>query len=139
MKNNALKGKSFGSLAEVNAHLRWWSTHVADNRIHGTTKRQVGAHFLEDEKPALKPLPISLFPSFEEGRRSVHRDSYIEVKGSYYEVPAQYIGRKVWVRWDGTMVRVFDHKMKQIAVHTRLEQGKFSQVLGVGVRPRAGT
>jgi len=132
VKNNALKGKSFGSLAEVNAHLRWWSTHVADKRIHGTTKRQVGIHFLEDEKPALKPLPTSLFPSFEEGRRSVHRDSYIEVKGSYYEVPAQYIGRKVWVRWDGTMVRVFDHRMKQIATHTRLERGKFSQVLGVG-------
>lgn len=132
VKNNALKGKSFGSLAEVNAHLRWWSTHVADKRIHGTTKRQVGTHFLEDEKPALKSLPASLFPSFEEGRRSVHRDSYIEVKGSYYEVPAQYISRKVWVRWDGTMVRVFDHKMKQIVAHTRLERGKFSQVLGVG-------
>lgn len=132
VKNNALKGKSFDSLAEVNAHLRWWSAHVADKRIHGTTKRQVGAHFLEDEKPALKPLPASLFPSFEEGRRSVHRDSYIEVKGSYYEVPAQYIGRRVWVRWDGAMVRVFDHKMKQIATHARLERGKFSHVLGVG-------
>jgi len=132
VKNNALKGKTFGSLAEVNAHLRWWMTHVADKRIHGTTKRQVGAHFLEAEKPALKPLPASLFPSFEEGRRSVHRDSYIEVKGSYYEVPARYIGRKVWVRWDGAMVRVFDHRMKQIATHTRLERGRFSQVLGVG-------
>jgi transposase len=70
--------------------------------------------------------------SFEEGRRTVHRDSYIEVKGSYYELPAQYIGRRVWVRWDGAMVRVFDHKMKQIATHTRLQRGKFSQVLGVG-------
>ncbi len=132
VKNNALKGKSFGSLAEVNEHLRWWSEHVADKRIHGTTKKQVGTHFLEAEKAALKPLPPNLFPSYEEARRSVHRDSYIEVKGSYYEVPAQYIARKVWVRWDGTMVRVFDQHMKQIAVHTRLERGKFSKVLGVG-------
>jgi transposase len=132
VKNNALKGKSFESLAEVNAHLRWWTTHVADKRIHGTTKRQVGAHFEADEKSALYPLPPSLFPSFEEGQRSVHRDSYVEVKGSYYEVPAQFIGKRVWVRWDGVMVRIFDTKMEQIATHTRLEKGKFSQVLGVG-------
>ena len=132
VKNNALKGKAFESLAEVNAHLRWWTTHVADKRIHGTTKRQVGAHFEADEKSALYPLPASLFPSFEEGRRSVHRDSYVEVKGSYYEVPAQYIGKSVWARWDGMMVRIFDQKMEQIAIHTRLEKGKFSEVLGVG-------
>jgi transposase len=131
VKNNALKGNNFTSLAEVNAHLRWWMSHVADKRIHGTTKRQVGAHFEADEKSALKPLPASLFPSFEEGRRSVHRDSYIEVKGAYYEVPAQYIGKSVWARWDGTMVRVFDQKMEQIATHTRLEKGRFSKVLGV--------
>ena len=132
VKNNALKGNSFTSLAEVNAHLRWWTAHVADKRIHGTTKRQVGAHFEADEKSALKPLPASLFPSFEEARRSVHRDSYVEIRGAYYEVPAQYIGKSLWVRWDGMMVRIFDQQMKRIATHTRLEKGKFSQVLGVG-------
>lgn len=132
VKDNALKGKSFESLAEVNTHLRWWLEHVADKRIHGTTKRQVGAHFESDEKSALKPLPTSLFPSFEEGPRTVHRDSYVEVKGSYYEVPAQYIGKSVWARWDATMVRVYNQKFEKLATHTRLEKGKFSQVLGVG-------
>ena len=132
VKDNALKGKSFESLAEVNAHLRWWTTNVADKRIHGTTKRQVGAHFEADEKSALYPLPASLFPSFEEARRSVHRDSYVEVKGAYYEVPAQYIGQSVWVRWDGSMVRIFDQKMGRIGTHARIEKGKFTQVLGVG-------
>jgi transposase len=132
VKSNALKGKNFESLAEVNAHLRWWMTHVADQRIHGTTKRQVGTHFLQDEKPALGPLPATLFSCFEEARRSVHRDSYIEVKGSYYEVPAQYIGQRVWVRWDAKMIRIFDQQMKPVTSHARLEPGKFTQVLGVG-------
>lgn len=132
VKDNALKGKVFQSLAQVNEHLRWWSAQVADKRIHGTTKRQVGTHFEQVEKAALKPLPESLFPSFEEGPRSVHRDSYVEVKGSYYEVPAQYIGKQVWARWDAAMVRVFDSRMEQIAVHTRLAKGSFSRVLGVG-------
>jgi len=132
VKNNALKGRSFSSLAEVNEHLRWWLEHVADKRIHGTTKRQVGVHFEQAEKPVLKPLPANLFPSFSEGRRSVHRDSYIEVAGAYYEVPAQYIGRQVWVRWDAAMVRIFSQKMKPLSSHRRLEKGRFSHPLGVG-------
>jgi len=132
VKNNALKGKDFGSLAEVNEHLRWWTANVADKRIHGTTKRQVGTYFEAEEKASLKPLPANLFPCYEEGRRSVHRDSYIEVKGAYYEVPAQYIGQQVWARWDSAMVRVFDHKMEKLATYTRLEKGRFSRVLGAG-------
>jgi transposase len=132
VKNNALKGKDFGSLAAVNEHLHWWLKNVADKRIHGTTKRQVGTHFEEAEKPALRALPDSLFPCFEEAPRKVHRDSYVEVKGAYYEVPAQFVGKEVWVRWDGAMVRAFDLKMEQIAAHTRLEKGRYSHVLGVG-------
>ena len=76
VKNNALKGKSFSSLAEVNEHLRWWTAHVAGKHIHGTTKRQVGTCFEEEEKASLRPLPGSLLPCNEEGRRSVHRDSF---------------------------------------------------------------
>ena len=106
--------------------------HVADQRIHGTTKRQVGTHFLEVEKSVLQPLAPTLFSCFEEARRSVHRDSYIAVKGAYYEVPAQYIGQRVWVRWDAKMIRIFDQQMKQVATHARLEPGKFTQVLAVG-------
>jgi transposase len=132
VKNNALKGKGLSSLREVNEHLRWWTANVADKRIHGTTKRQVGTHFEEVEKSALKPLPDSLFPCFEEAPRKVHRDSYVEVKGAFYEVPAQYVGKEVWARWDGAMVRVFNLKMEQIAANTRLEKGRYSHVLGAG-------
>ena len=61
-----------------------------------------------------------------------HRDSYIEVKGAYYEVPAQYIGKQVWARWDSSMVRVFNAQMQPVTSHTRLEKGKYTRVLGVG-------
>lgn len=132
VKNNALKGKSFNSLSEVNDHLRWWLENVADKRIHGTTKRQVGTHFEEVERPALKPLPAMPFPSYTEAPRRVHRDSYVTVEGALYEVPAQYIGKEVWARWDGAMVRIFDLKMEKIASHARLPKGRYSKVLGVG-------
>ena len=39
---------------------------MADTRIHGTTRRQVGKHFAEVERAALVPLPLAPFPSFHE-------------------------------------------------------------------------
>jgi transposase len=126
VKNNALKGRIFDSVADENQFLQHWEENVADRRIHGTTRQQV-AKLFEMERPALHPLPAMLFPCFQEGRRRVHRDSFVEVEKAYYEVRAEeYIGRDVWVRWDGRMVRVFNDKMEQIEVHAKSEKGKFA-------------
>jgi len=129
-KNNALKGRRFASLGEQNAHLLNWETQVADKRIHGTTRRQVAAAF-EEERKALQPLPATIYESYQEGRRRVQRDSFVEVAKAYYEAPPEFIGRQVWVRWDGRMVRLFNDHMEQIGCHARLEPGKFSRCLGV--------
>ncbi len=101
-QDNALKGKTFSTLEEQNAFLRQWESQIADKRIHGTTRKQVGAIFEEREKPALKPLPLTRFPSFEEGTRKVHRDGHVSVRGAYYSVPPEYLASKVWVRWAAT-------------------------------------
>lgn len=122
VKQNALKGLSFPSLAAENAHLLHWETHVADKRIHGTTKRQVAAMF-EAERASLQPLPVDLFASFQEGRRKVHRDGFVEVEKAWYEAPPEYLGREVWVRWDGRMVRLLNDHMQQIAAHPRVQPG----------------
>src|SRR6185437_2051340 len=53
VQENALKGRTFASLPEQNAYLRHWEETVADTRIHGTTRQQVGYHFQEVERPAL--------------------------------------------------------------------------------------
>jgi transposase len=131
VKNNALAGRTFESLAQENACLVDWEAKVADLRIHGTTKRQVRELFLE-EKKALLPLPPSLFPCFEEAPRTVHRDSYVEVAKSYYRVPPEYIGERMWVRWDMREVRIYNSRMEQVQVHRRLEPGRFSKALGIG-------
>jgi hypothetical protein len=129
VKNNALKGRRFASLAEQNLHLAQWEKTVADQRIHGTTRKQVSALFAE-EKAHLQPLPAMLFPCYQEAQRTVHRDSYVEVARAFYEVPPEYIGRQMWVRWDSRCVRVLDGKLQQVAMHVRLEAGKFSRSLG---------
>lgn len=124
-KNNGLKGHVFGSLADQNDHLLDWEASVADTRIHGTTKKQVRRAFEEVEKPALLDLPCERFAMFSEARRIVSRDGHIEVAGSYYSAPAEYVSRTVWVRWDSRLVRIFSGRWEQLAVHSRAEPGRF--------------
>jgi transposase len=128
VKNNALKGRTFCSLAEEKQFLIQWERDVADTRIHGTTRKQVRRVFEEMERPALKPLPPEPFPFYHEGRRTVHRDGHVEVAKSYYSVPPEYVGRELWVRWDSRLVRVFNSRFEQIAVHPRVEPGRFSTI-----------
>jgi transposase len=126
VQENALRGRSFASLEEQNRFLRDWEATTADTRVHGTTRRHVGKHFAEVERGALLPLPADPFPSFREARRAVHRDGHVEVDHAYYSVPPEYLARRVWVRWDARMVRVFNDRMEQVAVHARHEPGRFS-------------
>jgi len=125
-QSNALKGRTFNSLAEQNAFLADWEARVADTRIHGTTRKQVGPFFAEVEQPALLPLPIERFPFFHEAQRIVNRDGHVEVAKAYYSAPPEFVGRTVWVRWDGHVVRIFNPQLQQIAIHAQLEPGRFA-------------
>jgi hypothetical protein len=135
VKGNALAGRKFSTLAELNQHLAQWERTVADQRIHGTTKRQV-AHLFKVEQPALVTLPASLFPCFKEGPRTVHRDGHIEVEKAFYHVPPEYLRQDVWVRYDSREVRIFAKQaegcLKQIQMHRRLEPGHFTNPRGIG-------
>ena len=131
---NALKGRTFKSLAEENDALRAWEANVADLRIHGTTKRQVKALF-EMERPHLLPLPTARFPFFHEAPRSVHKDAHVEVDKAYYSVPPEYRDHSVWARWDADLVRIFKEVIEHgsghrrlvlIATHVKRQPGRFS-------------
>ena len=126
VQSNALRGRVFESLAAQNAHLQEWEKRVADTRIHGTTKRQVGELFESVERAALGPLPRELFPCFHEGRRRVGRDGHLEVQRAYYSAPPEYLGCDVWVRWNEKTVRLLNDRFEQICLHLRKEPGRFS-------------
>src|SRR5207253_5269435 len=72
VNDNALKGRSFESLAEMNEFLRSWNRRVAQQRIHGSTRRQVLTHYLEVEKPVMQAPAAERFALFEVGTRTVH-------------------------------------------------------------------
>jgi transposase len=126
VKNNALKGRVFESLEAENRFLADWEANVADKRIHGTTKQQVEKVFVQVERGALRPLSSERFPSFQEAQRKVNRDGHVEVARAYYSVPTAYLARIVWARWDSRLVRIFNHRWEQVAIHVRHERGRFS-------------
>lgn len=125
-QNNAVAGRTFSSLGEQNLFLAQWERTVADTRIHGTTRQQVGKFFAEVEQPALRPLPAMVFPVFEEARRTVHRDGYVEFRKAYYSVPPEYVGRTVWVRRQSRLIRLYNTRREQIALHAEAQPGRFT-------------
>jgi transposase len=125
VKRNALKGRAFTSLAEENQFLLNWETQVADRRIHGTTKQQVEQLFAQAERRALLPLPTERFPFFHEAHRAVHQDGHLEVDKAFYSAPPEYVGHRLWVRWDARLIRIFNHRWQQVAVHAKAEPGRF--------------
>lgn len=126
LSGNALRGRRFPTLEAANTYVTQWEARVADLRIHGTTKRQVRQLFEQAEKPALLPLPPERFPVFREQQRVVHRDAHVEVKKAYYSVPPEYLGRRVWVRWDERLVRIYNSRWAEIALHPRVPFGTYS-------------
>jgi transposase len=102
-----LKGLRFEALEDAQRYLDEWDTRWADTRIHGTTKRQVAAMFA-DEQPYLRSLPVEPFRYYSYGERIVHLDGCVEVNGAYYHAPPGWIGRTVFVQWDGLRVRLLD-------------------------------
>ena len=124
-QENGLKGRSFESLGAQNIFLGEWEQNVADTRIHGTIRQQVGTLFRTAEQPVLLALPASLFPSYKEGKRGVHLDGYVEFDKAYYSAPPEYVGREVWVRGEARLVRLFNLRMEPIGVHARAVAGRF--------------
>lgn len=125
LKDNALKGRRFDSLEELDAFLKRWNRTVARVRIHGRTRQQVYTHFLEAEKPALKPVPLERFSFFEVGTRTVHLDGYVEVERAFYGVPDRLLGEVVRAYWDDRLVRIH-HQAQCVGVYTRAPVGTFN-------------
>jgi transposase len=129
LKDNALKGRRFNSMEELDSFLKRWNRTVARVRIHGRTRKQVYTHFLEVEKPALKLLPAERFSLFEVGTRTVHPDGYVEVALAYYCVPDRLLGEEVRVYWDDRLIRIY-HETKCVGVYTKGAPGSFNSLEG---------
>lgn len=96
VKRNALAGRRFRDLEELNAWLLEWCLQVADERVHGTTHEKPSQRFLRETLLAVdlrQPSPRERVES-----RVVPRDSYVAVEANRYPVPLEWAGQTVEVR-----------------------------------------
>jgi hypothetical protein len=99
---------------------------IANERIHGTTRKRPIDLLLEEESPRLKSLPaLSYEPEeFHEGK--VRRDGHCRFRHKYYSVAEEYIGEKVAIIGNSRLVSIY-HKGKLIEVHNRIRDPYISK------------
>lgn len=108
--------RCFESWAHLNQLLEQWLRTEADQRRHGTLKEVVAERFAH-ELPALNPLPTQRYDTAYRETRVVSWDSYIDVRGNRYSVPAALVGQTVSVRisLEGSLTVVADDAV--VATH----------------------
>ena len=92
---------------------------IANDRIHGTTRKRPIDILLSEEIAALKPLPAITYEieEFHEGK--VRKDGHVRFRNKYYSVEEKHRGQKVVMIGDSRQVSIY-HKGKLIEVHDRI-------------------
>lgn len=85
VKRNALAGRRFRDLEELNAWLLEWCLTVADERLHGTTHEKPIERFQRESLIAVDQRSPS--PRERVESRVVPRDAYVAVEANRYPVP----------------------------------------------------
>jgi transposase len=117
LEHDFLAGRAFASWDDLNHQCRQWLDTVANVRVHGTTRRRVDEAFAE-EQPCLIALPSVHIPAARQETRTVQKDGYIPIDGSYYPVPASLLDQgPVSVRIDPRHVQILDPAGEVVASH----------------------
>ena len=124
----ALRDEQFFSLAELNAAIREKLKEFQRRPFQKKEGSRYGI-FVEEEFPALTPLPQSRYEVAEWKQATVQFNYHIAVDGMYYSVPHEHIKHKVDVRMTDSTIEVF-YRQSRIASHRRLRgrKGQYSTV-----------
>ena len=98
--------------AQVKAYYTPWYPN------DGPDLKEVGEHYAEQERPALKGLPSEPYQYAEWKKCQVAPDYHVEVDHHYYSVPSRLIREVVEARITDATIEVF-HKGSRVASHAR--------------------
>ncbi len=107
IRESFFRGETWLNLEHVQREARRWCLEVAGTRIHGTTRQRPLAVFENVERSCLTPLQGERFDPPHWAEHTVHPDCHISFQRSLYSVPHGFRGRKVWVRGDQKLVRIY--------------------------------
>jgi transposase len=127
LRKNFLCGREADSVPDLRSQLRTWVWQVANQRVHGTTHRQVFTAWNE-EKIHLLPLSgRSSYPYAGEEARKVSRDAFVSFRGNRYSVPWRVAGQEVTVREVEGQLHIQQGK-ERLAVHRLYPSGSHQMV-----------
>ena len=123
VKRNALAGRRFASMDDLNAWLEQWALTIADERIHGTTHERPSERFEREEKAMM--IAVDARPPARESRtttRRVSRDAFVEVETNRYPVPFAWCRAEVLVELFATEVRIVHQEEPPLAYEREPER-----------------
>ena len=125
VRGSFFAGETFIDLADAQRRAEKWCRERAGLRVHGTTQTRPIEVFEGEEHDRLLPAPTSAYDVPIYTTAKVHRDHHIEVARALYSLPTHLIGRRVEVRADRSLVRIFD-RGTLVKTHPRQAPGRRS-------------
>lgn len=96
LKTNFLAGRSFNDLSELNAQNQHWLNHVANVRIHATTKERPIDLLKKEQLCSLAEVaPYELAVPVV---RKVDSEGFVQFQRSRYSVPPEHCGKTVTIQ-----------------------------------------
>ncbi|MGH8880987.1 MAG: IS21 family transposase, partial [Stackebrandtia sp.] len=123
VRGSFFAGETFIDLADAQRRGEAWCLQRAGRRVHGTTQQRPVDVFAVEERPALLAAPSAAYDVPIYTSAKVHRDHHIEVARALYSVPGSLIGKRVEVRADTKLVRIF-HRGQLVKIHPRQAPGR---------------
>ena len=122
VRESFFRGEDFRDLADANQRAEAWCRGRAGRRRHGTTQRRPLEVFEMEALDKLSPVPEAAYdiPRFLDVK--VHRDQHINVGKALYSLPEDYVGKRVHVRADSSLVRIY-YQRRLIKTHSRVPVG----------------
>ncbi len=107
VRDNYFAGEEFGSLGAARKEADRWCREDAGTRDHGTTHKQPGVAFEEEELPLLAPAPTMVYDQPEWTFATVGRDHVVTVRSALYSVPYQVEQTELRVRLDRATMKLY--------------------------------
>lgn len=117
VEHNFLPGRTFSDWLDLNAQARAWCEQVANQKVKRSLGTAPRAAF-EQERPALRPLPLHQPPVSLIAHRVVDSEGYVHLETNRYSVPERLLGQALEVHQHFETVVIYA-KGREVARHPR--------------------
>jgi len=117
IKNAFLLGREFRHFDQVNPAASQWRDHVANLRLHGTTRKRP-VDLFQEESSLLVPLPDKPYDTSVVLPVKATVTFRVQFESNSYSVPPQFAGKQLTLKATPTEVRIYD-KADLVASHAR--------------------